>query len=213
MFQYFILPIILTIVLFVFSKIKIEVTVDEALTIEIFLFGFIKVKEFKMNKDEYEQAKNKTDNLAKSETNNYFKKIEASDTKKLIGYGLELLQRMKYEKLEFHLNVNVKDYILNAYINAFLNSAIAMLINRNIRKINTDNLNYIITTNENNTKLNLKCIMYGRFTNIIYVLLKVIKFAFEVKRKGNDANGNGKGKRTSNRKFNGDSNVVAGVHD
>ena len=120
---------------------------------------------------------------------------------------------MKYEKLEFHLNVNVKDYILNAYINAFLNSAIAMLINRNIRKINTDNLNYIITTNENNTKLNLKCIMYGRFTNIIYVLIKVIRFAFEVKRKGNDGNGNRKGKGTSNRKFNGDSNVVAGVHD
>lgn len=209
MFQCFILPIMLTVILFLFSKVKIEVTVDESLTIEIFLFRIIKIKEFKMNKDEYEQAKNKTDNLAKSEANNYFKKIEASDTKKLIGYGLELLERMKYEKLEFNLNVNVKDYILNAYINAFLNSVIAMLINRNIRKINTDNLNYIITTNENKTKLNLKCIMYGRFTNIIYVLLKVIRFAFEVKRKGNDGNGNRKGKGTSNRKFNGDSNVVA----
>lgn len=209
MFQCFILPIMLTVILFLFSKVKIEVTVDESLTIEIFLFRIIKIKEFKMNKDEYEQAKNKTDNLAKSEANNYFKKIEASDTKKLIGYGLELLERMKYEKLEFNLNVNLKDYILNAYINAFLNSVIAMLINRNIRKINTENLDYIITTNENKTKLNLKCIMYGRFTNIIYVLIKVIRFAFEVKRKGNDGNGNRKGKGTSNRKFNGDSNVVA----
>lgn len=211
MFQYFILPIILAFIFFIFSKIKIEVTIDESLTIEIYLFRYFKVKEYTLNKKEFNQAKSKTDNLVKSEANNYFKKLEASDTKKFLGYALELLQRVKYDTLQFHLNVNVHDYILNAYINAFLNSVIAMLINRNIRKINMENLSYIITSNENETKLNLKCIMYGRFTNIIYVLFKAIKFAFEIKKRGNDANG--KGKRTSNRKFNGDSNVIAGIHD
>lgn len=162
-----------------------------------------------MNKDEFDQAKNKTDDLAKSEAKDYLKNFKKTDTRILIGCGIELLQRMYYDKINFNLNVNVKDYILNSYIVASLNAVVATLISKNIEKINTDNLNYTITSNENKTNLKLKCIMLGRTTNIIFVLIKVIKFAFEVKKRGNDKNG--KGKRTSNRKFNGNSNVVAGI--
>lgn len=210
MFQFFILPILLAILLFAISKIKIVITLQEELVIDIYIFKYIKLRQYKMNKDEFDQAKNKTDDLAKSEAKDYLKNFKKTDTRILIGYGIELLQRMYYDKINFHLNINVKDYILNSYIIASLNAVVATLISKNIEKINTDNLNYSITSNENKTNLELKCIMLGRTTNIIFVLIKVIKFAFEVKKRGNGKNG--KGKRTSNRKFNGNSNVVAGIN-
>lgn len=210
MFQFFILPILLTILLFAFSKIKIEVTVEDSLIIDIHIFRYIRLRQYKLNKDEFDQAKNKTDNLVKSEAKDYFKNFEAADTKILIGSAIELLQRMHYERINFHLNVNLNDYILNSYVIAFLNATVATLISKNIDKINTNNLNYLITSNENKTNLKLKCIMLGRTTNIIFVLIKVIKFAFEVKKRGNEKDG--KGKRTSNRKFNGNSNVITGIN-
>lgn len=210
MFQFFILPIMLAILLFAFSKIKIVITLEDCLVIDIYIFKYIKLRQYKLNKDEFDQAKNRTDNLAKAEMESYLKNFKKTDTRILLGCTMELLQRMYYDRINFNLNINLSDYILNSYIMAFLNASVAMLISKNIDKINTKNLDYVITSNENKTKLKLKCIMMGRTTNIIFVLIKVIKFAFEVKKRGNEKDG--KGKRTSNRKFNGNSNVVAGIN-
>lgn len=205
MFQ-IILVIVALIILFIFfGKLKIEVTMENELYIDAYIFEYIRVKRFRFNEDELKEIESKSQKVAKDEVKNYIKNIEFTDAKIFIKNIREFLSKVKFEKIDFKLNINVNDYILNAYITTFLNTIVAMFISKNIEKINTQKLYYIITSNEKEIKLNLKCIMYGRIANIMFVIIKIIYYAFRLKKRGNEEDGKG----TSNRKFNGNSNVVA----
>ena len=208
MFQIFFLVVVLVILsLFVF-RIKIVVTIEEKIYIDLYIFKYMKIKRIKFNEDELKEIKSKAKKVADDEVENYIRGIEFTDVKLFLKNIKELFDKVKFEKLEFKFNINLNDYILNSYIVTFLNTIIAMLISRNIKKINTGNVGYIITSNEKEIKLNLKCIMYDKIANIIFVLIKIIYYAFKLKKRGNGKNG----KRTSNRKSNGHSNDVARVN-
>ena len=208
MFQIIFLIVVLFISsLFVFN-IKIVVTIEEKVYIDAYILKYIKIKRFKFNEDELKEIQSKAKKVADDEVENYLKGIEYTDVKLFLKNIKEFFAKVKFEKLEFKFNINVDDYILNSYIVTFLNTIVAMLISKNIKKINTKSLGYIITSNEKEIKLDLKCIMYDKFANIIFVLIKIVYYAFKLKKGGNEKNG----KRTSNRKSNGNSNDVARVN-
>lgn len=208
MFQIIFLIVVLFVFSLLFIKLKIEVTMEEELYIDLSVLKYIKLKRFRFNEDELKEIESKSQKVAKDEVENYLKNIEFTDAKLFIKSIKELLSKVEIEKLDFSFNINVDDYILNAYIVTFVNSVVAIMISKNIKKINTENLSYIITSNEKKIKLNLKCIMYGKLANIIFVLRKILYYAFKLKKRGNDKHGKG----TSNRKSNGNSNDVARVN-
>ncbi len=208
MFQIIFLIIVLLIFSLFHLKVKIEVTIGDETYIDIVLLKTFILKRFKFNKDELKGIKKNTENIAKEQVENYLKNIKYTDTKFLIDSFKELFALVEFEKIDFNLNINVNDYILNAYITTFVNTVVAMLISANIKKINTEKLNYIITSNEKEIKLNLKCIMYGKVANIILVVRKIVYYSFKLKERGNDKNGKG----TSDRKSNGNSNDIARVN-
>ncbi|MDD2377194.1 MAG: hypothetical protein PHD15_07410 [Clostridia bacterium] len=208
MFQIIFLLVILFIFSLFFIKVKIEITIDEEMYIDISVLKYIKLKRFKFNKNELKEIESKSQKVAKEEVENYLKNIEFTDAKLFFKSIKELFGKVKIEKLDFRFNINVDDYILNSYIVTFINSAVAIIISKNIEKINTEKLSYVITSNEKEIKLNLKCIMYGKFANIILVLRKIVYYAFKLKKRGNEKHG----KRTSNRKSNGNSNDVVRVN-
>ncbi|MDF2865870.1 MAG: hypothetical protein K0R72_688 [Clostridia bacterium] len=208
MFQ-IIIGIIVFFILFLFVfKIKIEVTMEEELYIDAYIFKYIRIKRFRFNEDELKQIETKSQILAKDEVENYLKDVKFSDAKMFIMYIKQLLNKVRFEKIDFRLNINVNDYILNSYIVVIVNTVISMLISKNIEKINTDNLFYVVTSNEKKVKLNLKCIMYGKIADIMFVLIKIVRYAFKLKKRGNEKHGKG----TSYRKSNGNSNDVARVN-
>jgi len=208
MFQIFFLIVVLFIFSLFFIKVKIEITMEEELYIDVSILKYIKLKRFRFNEKELKEIETNSQKVAKEEVKNYLKNIEFTDAKLFIKSIRELLSKVEIERLEFKFNINVNDYILNSYIITFLNTVVAMLISKNIEKINTENLSYVITSYEKEIKLKLKCIMYGRLTNIIFVLRKLVYYAFKLKKRGNEKNGKG----TSNRKSNGDSNDVTRVN-
>ncbi len=193
--------------LFIFN-IKIEVTVEEELYIDAYIFNYIRIKRFRFNEDELKQIETKSQIVAREEIENYLKDIEFTDAKMFIMYIMQLLNKVRFEKIDFKLNVNVNDYILNSYIVVIVNTIISMLISKNIERINTDNLFYVVTSSEKKVKLNLKCIMYGKIANIMFVLIKIVRYAFKLKKRGNEKHGKG----TSYRKSNGNSNDIARVN-
>lgn len=207
MFQIFVVILLIIIAAPFILKIKIVVIMEEELYIEAYILN-IKVRRYRFNEKQLKKMQQTGENVAKEEVSNYIKQIEFTDAKLFFKNIREILAKVQFQQIDFRLNINVDDYILNAYIVTFLNTVISMLISKNIKKINNDNLNYEITSNETKTKLYLKCIMYDRMTNIIIVLIRAIKYAKELKKRGNDENGKG----TSNRKFNGNSNVITRIN-
>lgn len=205
MFQIILVIIAAMVLFFFFGKIKIVLTMGDEVCIDGYIFEYIRVKRYRFNEDEIEQIKSKSQIVAKDEVENYFKNIEFTDAKIFIKNIKELMAKVRFKKIDFKLNVNLNDYILNAYITTFINTIVSMLISKNIKRINTEDLYYVITSNEKKIKLNLKCIMYGKIANIMFVIIKIIYYAFKLKKRGNEKDGKG----TSNRKFNGNSNVVA----
>jgi hypothetical protein len=204
MFQIISIIIAVIILLWIFMKVKIVITMENELYIDAYIFKFIHVKRYRLNEDELKETKKTSKEVAKNEVENYMKNIEFTDAKLFLKNVKEFLGKVRYDKIEFNLNVNVHDFILNSYILTIINTVIAMLISKNIERINTKNLNYVVTSHEKDTKLYLKCIMYGRIADIIFIIIKVLHYAFKLKKRGNEEDGKG----TSNRKFNGDSNVV-----
>lgn len=209
MFQIIFLILVLFIFFLLYVKAKIEVTIGDKIFIDIVLLKLIKLKRFEFNEDELKKMGEVSKNVVKEEVENYLKNIKYTDAKFLLKSFKQLFALLEFEKIDFDLNINVDDYILNAYIITLANTVIAMLISANIKKINTENLNYVITSNEKEIKLNLKCIMYGKVANIILVIRKLVYYAYKLKKRGNDKNGKG----TSDRKSNGNSNDIARVND
>jgi len=208
MFQIIFLIVILFVFSLFFIKVKIEVTMEEELCIDVSILKYLKLKRITFNEDEIKEIKTTSQKVAKEEFKNYLKNIEFTDAKLFIKSLKELLNKVRIEKLDFSFNINIDDYILNSYIVTFVNSVVAIMISKNIEKINTEKLSYVITSNEKKIKLNLKCIMYGKLANIIFVSGRIIYYAFKLKKRGNDKHGKG----TSNRKSNGNSNDVARVN-
>jgi hypothetical protein len=208
MFQIIILVILLSAYVIFFTKIRILVTMEDKLYLDVIILKYIKIKRFKFNEDEIKEIEEKAEKVADDEVENYFKNIEFTDVKLFLKNIRELLGKVKYEKIDFKFNINVEDYILNSYIVTLLNTVVAMIISANIDRINTKNLNYVITSYDKKIKLNLKCIMSDKIANIMFVLIKVVYYAFKLKKRGNGKHG----KRTSNRKSNGNSNDVARVN-
>ena len=208
MFQIFLIIIIFFICsLFVFN-IKIVVTMEDKVYIDAYILKYIRIKRFKLNKDELKEVQEKAVKVSDDVVESYLKDIEYTDVRIFLRNISLFLAKVKFEKIDFKFNINVDDYILNSYIVTFLNTVVAMLISKNITRINTKNLGYIITSNEKEIKLNLKCIMYDKIANIIVVLIKIVYYAFKLKKRGNEKDG----KRTSNRKSNGNSDDVARVN-
>lgn len=205
MFQIILLIIAIIVLFFFFGKIKIVLTMGDEVCIDGYILECIKVKRYRFNEKEIRQIKSRSPLIAKDEVKNYLKNIEFTDAKIFFKNIKELLAKVQFKKIDFKLNVNVNDYILNAYITTFINTIVAMIISKNIERINTEDLYYVITSDEKKIKLNLKCIMYGKIANIMFVIIKIIYYALRLKKRGNEKYGKG----TSNRKFNGNSNVVA----
>jgi len=202
--------IFLTVVIYAmfFMKLKIEITMKEKAYIDFSILKYIRIIRLKLNEDEIKEIGEKAVKVADNEIVYYLKGIKFTDVKLFLNNFKELLSKVKFEKLDFSFNINAEDYILNSYIVTFLNTVVAMIISKNIERINTENLSYVITSYEKKMKLNLKCIMYGKIADIMFVLIKVGYYAFKLKKRGNDKHG----KRTSNRKSNGNSNDVARVN-
>ena len=106
-------------------------------------------------------------------------------------------KNINFEKLILNIGINFKEVLTNAYLIAFLNSAINMYLAKNIDRINLENTEY--TTYISNEILNIKIdsIIKLNLVNTIIVIFKVLfRFRKVVKKNG---------RTTSNRKFNDDS--------
>lgn len=193
--------VILIILLFIFLlKFKINVSVKKNIRIKIYIFKVIKIFD---NQKDIKWAEEKGIKIAKIEIENYIKHIEFTNIKLFLKNLYKLLNDIKVKKLDLFLNVNTNNYILNAYIVSFIYSILSMIVSKRVNQIDMNNLYYNITSNENKTKFEFECIITAKFTNIIIKLVKVMYYLIKLKKKGNDKNG----KRTSNRKFDGNSNV------
>lgn len=211
MYQAIIILLVLIIYILFFAKFKIEILVGKEAYINLYILKFIKIKKYRLNEDEIKEVKKKAEIVTKQEVKNYMKDIRITNLRLFLSYIKKYISLAKIDKLEFNLNVKIEDCILKVYAITIINTVIASLISKNIKNINTKNLKYNITSNEKNTKLNMECIIYSKITNSIIILIKIIYYTFKLKKRGNEAYG--KGERTSNRKFNGNSNDIVRVND
>jgi hypothetical protein len=181
---------LLILILFVFFiiKISIEIKYEDGfyLNIKIYILKYVNIlnKNIDLNKEKIVKYKEETQKLYSK----FFKEIR-------IESFIEILKNMKVKikTAEFELIFDTKDYILNTVITNFFNITIPIIFN--IYKIKDIYYNISI---EKTTYFKFKCINYIKITNIISVIIKLIYL--KIKRRLY-------GKSTSNRKFDGNSNV------
>jgi len=110
MFQIFFLIVVLFIFSLFFIKVKIEITMEEELYIDVSILKYIKLKRFRFNEKELKEIETNSQKVAKEEVKNYLKNIEFTDAKLFIKSIRELLSKVEIERLEFKFNINVNDF-------------------------------------------------------------------------------------------------------
>ena len=104
---------------------------------------------------------------------------------------------ISFKSIYINIGVNLKNYIVNAYIIAFLNAVINMYIAKNIEKFNLEKTSYNTYTSNEILNLQIDSIINLKLVNTIIIILKIIFKLRKVEKKN--------GRTTSNRKFNDDS--------
>lgn len=112
------------------------------------------------------------------------------------------LKIIKVKKILFNLGFNLDDPIANSNLNAFFNMVLCIVINKYQTKFDLKKLYYSTYISTKTFILNLDSIISANLADIIYVFIKTI---IDERRKQNG--------RTSNRKFNGNSNEFAKRYD
>ena len=124
--------------------------------------------------------------------------------------SLKFLRKIKFEKLILIGGFNTEDYVKNTYLNASINTIICMIINGNQKKFNLNNLYYQVSISNYDYYLTLNSIIKFYLVHNIDMVFSIFCFILKTKRtmkkeiRRVEKNG-----RTSNRKFNDDSNEFA----
>ena len=152
-------------------------------------------------------------------TKNKDKKVQLSFNKirKIIGaiireeHGIQKIYRrikekiknIKVKKLVFSFGFNTGDYLKNSYINASLNTLICMIINSKQERLNMNRLYYQIHVSNYNYYLVSDSIISLKIVNNIPIAISILRLINKMESRSD------KDVRTSNRKFNGNSNGFA----
>ena len=124
--------------------------------------------------------------------------------------SLKFLRKIKFEKLILIGGFNTEDYVKNTYLNASINTIICMIINGNQKKFNLNNLYYQVSISNYDYYLTLNSIIKFYLVHNIDMIFSIFCFILKTKRSmKKEIRRVEKNDRTSNRKFNDDSNELA----
>ena len=134
-------------------------------------------------------------------------KISISDVTKK---SLKFIKKIKFDKLVLIGGFNTEDYVKNAYLNASINTIICMIINGNQKKFNLNNLYYQVSISNYDYYLTLNSIIRFSLVHNMNMIFSIFSFISKInKTMKKEIRRVEKNDRTSNRKFNDDSNELA----
>ena len=164
--------------------------------IALYLFG-IKIKKIELDRKVHTEgnSKNKITNSVFMIVKQIIKSMEKEEIVKIV---IKILKTIKVKKLDMELGINFNDPIINAYIIAIINSVLPILIAKNNRNFDLNNIKY-------NTFISKK-VIYLRINGIIHIsivknIISIIKIILVIL-KGGIKNGNKTSNRISNDNFN-----------
>lgn len=146
---------------------------------QIYILYFIKIKKIEIDEKNKIRGKGKNSLQEIYSTIIYYKKLikeyEIKNRKFISSKDLKKLNNSLYfEKVNLELNINFFDYIINAYLISFLNTAINIYIALNYNKFDITKFGY--KTNISDDILDMKADVVVRVTliKILLIILKII---------------------------------------
>lgn len=173
------------------------------------ILGFLPVYWYNSQKHRPKKENYIKNEYMKQEFKNKVKNKEI-DILDMIKYALRKNKNIKFKKMVLVGGFNTEDYVKNAYINASLNTIICMIINANQKNFNLDKLYYQVSISNYNYYLATDCIISFSLAHNIGIIMTFIKTFSKLNKSVKERlRSENKYGRTSNRKFNDNSNEFA----